>query len=100
MGGHSSWTAELDMDKFQASSPEELERLRGLAARNFGTLFLHEALRRLHALQGSAALDRFEADMISRVAESKSEITGYDRMKELAIEDLRTALNEVRRAGA
>ncbi len=87
------------MDKFQATPPEELERLRGLSARHFGQLFLLEALRRLREMNGDEALGRFEAEMTQRVDNSEGEIACFGRMKELAIEQLNVTLKQVRDAG-
>lgn len=80
------------MDEFQATPPEELEKLRFQARERFGSLFLTEALKRLASGEGTSMLDSFMDAMMRRVEEAEDD----ERIKQLAIGQLTRVVNAVR----
>ena len=89
------------MDEFQATPPEELQRLRSLAWDRFGPLFLEEAMQRLAAERGEEALEELRTFLAEKVESSDdAEAPQFRKVKDLAIERLSSVLNQVRGAPA
>ncbi len=84
------------MSKLNHASPEQIDRLRSGASAMFAPVMLREALQRLSKLQGSKCLDEFEKSMERQIEGMQAAASNLDDMKELAIEQLHTAIADVR----
>ena len=91
-GSRDSHETESEVDEFQATPPEELERLRLRAMDRFGAMVLTEALKKLASEEGTGALGGFMEAMAHRIEETEDD----ERVKQLAIEQLTRIVNAVR----
>jgi accessory colonization factor AcfC len=79
------------MDRFQATPPEELARLKLETAERFGTMFLEEAFTLIVDQGGPSALTKFEDLTLSNLESAVTDDVD-ERLKDSAIEWLHKAV--------
>jgi len=84
------------MSKLGTANTEQIGRMKADAAALFGPFMLREALRRLCRIKGSKCLDEFEKAMADQIEKMPAEAADLDDLRELAIEQLYTAVKEAR----
>ncbi|UUP18857.1 hypothetical protein [Nitratireductor thuwali] len=84
------------MDEWQATSPEELRRLRKESARTFGDMLVCEAVRVILETGGEEAIGQLRRRLEGRITESPDHAPGDDRTHRLAFEELERAIQIAR----
>jgi len=84
------------MDHFAAATAEEIMHLRSQSAGRFGAMFFEQAVRELAARCGPGALDRLQDQLAAAVDASPETGTQEVMLKQLAVEELERAIQQVR----
>lgn len=83
------------MDEFEATSRDELARLRGESAKLYAELLLTEAVRALREVGGQAAVETFRDRANALFHERQDHEPGDDRPVRLAIEQIARSIQMV-----